>query len=148
MKQIPQHKSIALLQFQERVTKQNKNILYWTMTTYCLTVADVKTIILKKWHNIRIELEFKEFFDEPPILAIKRNKNLKKWGFIKYTNRRPTDHWLADHQPPTHRPYYKIIFKRLDDWEIFDLQNTHAAWKMKNYISLYLTSMWIESKSS
>ena len=62
------------------------------MTTYCLTLADVKTIILKKLHIIRIEPKLNEFFDEPPTLAIKRNKNLKKWGFIKYTNHRPTDH--------------------------------------------------------
>ena len=62
---------------------------------------------------------------------------------IKTTDQRPTDHWQLSHQPtdptdpPTHwpnnhRPNNRIIFKRLDDWEIFILQNTNAAGKIKN----------------
>ena len=35
------------------------------------------TIIDKNWHVLEIEPKLKEIFAEPPILAFKRNKNLK-----------------------------------------------------------------------
>ena len=74
----------------------------------------------------------------------------RKMGFIKSTDHRPTDYRPTDHRqlthrptdhrptdpsshrPNNHRPNNKIIFKRLDDWEIFILQNTNAAGKIKN----------------
>ena len=65
-------------------------------------------------------------------------------GFIKSTEHRPTEHrqpttnhLLTDlpkttHRPNNHRPNNKIIFKRLDDSEIFILQKTNTAGKTKN----------------
>ena len=76
-------------------------------------------------------------------------------GFIKSTDHRPTDQRSTDHlplthqptnhrptDPPTHRPNShqpnnKIIFKRLDDWEIFILLNTNAAGKKKLQFRLF-----------
>ena len=87
-------------------------------------------------------------------------------GFIKSTDHRPIDQLSTDHlptdpptnQPPTndppthrpnnHRPNDKIIFKRLDDWEIFILQNTYTAGKMENYISVSLISIWLRSNQT
>ena len=45
--------------------------------TYNRTLPDLKTIIDKNWHILQIEPKLKEIFAEPPILAFKRNKNLK-----------------------------------------------------------------------
>ena len=45
--------------------------------TYNRTLPDVKTVIDKNWHILQIEPKLKEIFAEPPILAFKRNKNLK-----------------------------------------------------------------------
>ena len=45
--------------------------------TYNRTLPDLKTIIDKNWHILQIESKLKFFFAEPPILAFKRNKNLK-----------------------------------------------------------------------
>ena len=58
-------------------------------------------------------------------------------GFIKSTNERPTDHRPTDYRPLIHRPNDpptqqpnnerpsdKILFKKLDNREIFILQNT------------------------
>ena len=40
-------------------------------------LPDLKTKIDKNWHILQIEPKLKKFFAEPPILAFKRNKNLK-----------------------------------------------------------------------
>ena len=61
---------------------------------------------------------------------------LKYEGFIKSTDHRPTD--PPTYRPNNRRPNNKIIFKRLDHCEIFILQNTNAAGKMKNYTSAHL----------
>ena len=45
--------------------------------TYNRTLPDLKTIIDKNWHILQIEPKSKEIFAEPPILAFKRNKNLR-----------------------------------------------------------------------
>ena len=45
--------------------------------TYNRTLPDLKTIIDKNWHILQIEPKLKEIFAEPPILAFKRNKNLR-----------------------------------------------------------------------
>ena len=45
--------------------------------TYNRTLPDLKTIIDKSWHILQIEPKLKEIFAEPPILAFKRNKNLR-----------------------------------------------------------------------
>ena len=45
--------------------------------TYNRTLPDLKTIIDKNWPILQIEPKLKEIFAEPPILAFKRNKNLK-----------------------------------------------------------------------
>ena len=45
--------------------------------TYNRTLTDLKAIIDKNWHILQIEPKLKEIFAEPPILAFKRNKNLK-----------------------------------------------------------------------
>ena len=45
--------------------------------TYNRTLPDLKAIIDKNWHILQIEPKLKEIFAEPPILAFKRNKNLK-----------------------------------------------------------------------
>ena len=45
--------------------------------TYNRTLPDLKTIIDKNWHILQIEPKLKEIFTEPPILAFKRDKNLK-----------------------------------------------------------------------
>ena len=42
-----------------------------------MTLPDLKTRIDKNWHILQIEPKLKEVFTEPPILAFKRNKNLK-----------------------------------------------------------------------
>ena len=44
---------------------------------YNRTLPDLKTIIDKNWHVLQIEPKLKEIFAEPPILAFKRNKNLR-----------------------------------------------------------------------
>ena len=66
-------------------------------------------------------------------------------GFIKSTDHRPLTHRPTDHRPtdpPTHRPNNhrpnnKIIFKRLDDREIFILQNKNAAGKINIHFRLF-----------
>ena len=45
--------------------------------TYNMTLPDLKTRIDKNWHVLQIQPKLKEVFTEPPILASKRNKNLK-----------------------------------------------------------------------
>ena len=45
--------------------------------TYNMTLPDLKTRIDKNWHILQIQPKLKEVFTEPPILAFKRNKNLK-----------------------------------------------------------------------
>ena len=45
--------------------------------TYSRTLPEIKTIIDKNWHILQIEPKLKEIFAEPPILAFKRNKNLR-----------------------------------------------------------------------
>ena len=45
--------------------------------TYNRTLPGLKTIIDKNWHILQIEPKLKEIFAEPPILAFKRNKNLR-----------------------------------------------------------------------
>ena len=44
---------------------------------YNRTLRDLKTIIDKNWHILQIEPKSKEIFAKSPILAFKRNKNLK-----------------------------------------------------------------------
>ena len=44
---------------------------------YNRILADLKRIIHKHWHILQIESQLKENFAEPPILAFKRNKNLR-----------------------------------------------------------------------
>ena len=45
--------------------------------TYNRTLPDLKTIIDKNWHILQIEPKLKDIFAKPPILAFKRNKNLR-----------------------------------------------------------------------
>ena len=45
--------------------------------TYNMTLPDLKKRIDKNWHILQIQPKLKEVFTEPPILAFKRNKNLK-----------------------------------------------------------------------
>ena len=45
--------------------------------TYNRTLPDLNTIIDKNWHILQIEPKLEEIFAEPPILAFKRNKNLR-----------------------------------------------------------------------
>ena len=45
--------------------------------TYNRTLPDLKTIIDKNWHILKIEPKLKEIFAESPILAFKRNKNFR-----------------------------------------------------------------------
>ena len=45
--------------------------------TYNMTLPDLKTRIDKNWHILQILPKLKVVFTEPPILAFKRNKNLK-----------------------------------------------------------------------
>ena len=45
--------------------------------THNMTLPDLKTRIDKNWHILQIQPKLKEVFTEPPILAFKRNKNLK-----------------------------------------------------------------------
>ena len=45
--------------------------------TYNRTLPDFKTMTGKNWHILQIESKLKIFFAESPILAFKRNKNLK-----------------------------------------------------------------------
>ena len=50
-------------------------------------------------------------------------------GFIKSTDHLSTD--LPTHRPPTHRPTDAVTtFKRLENSNIFTLQNTNTAVKM------------------
>ena len=44
---------------------------------YNRTLPDLKTINDKNWHILQIEPKMKEIFAEPPILTLKRNKNLR-----------------------------------------------------------------------
>ena len=54
----------------------NTELLPLTVT-YNRALPDLKAIIDKNWHILQIEPKLKETFAEPPILAFKRNKNLK-----------------------------------------------------------------------
>ena len=45
--------------------------------TYNRILPNLKTIVDKDWHILQIEPKLKFFFAEPPILAFKRNKNLR-----------------------------------------------------------------------
>ena len=44
---------------------------------YSRTLPDLKTIIDKNWHILKIEPNLKEIFAEPQILQFKTNKNLR-----------------------------------------------------------------------
>ena len=44
---------------------------------YSRTLPDLKTIIDKNWHILKIEPNLKEIFAEPQILEFKTNKNLR-----------------------------------------------------------------------
>ena len=67
-------------------------------------------------------------------------------GFIKSTNHQPIDQMITDHlptDPPTHRPPSQrfaesiIIIEKLDNRNMFILQNTSTAGKTYNYTSIY-----------
>ena len=53
-------------------------------------LPDLKKIIDKNWHILQIEPKLKKIFAEPPILAFKRNKNLKDiiWGNKVFDNKK------------------------------------------------------------
>ena len=65
--------------------------------TYNMTLPDLKTRIDKNWHILQIEPKLKEVFTEPPILACKRNKNLKdKIGGNKIFENENVNHVSGD----------------------------------------------------
>ena len=64
-----------LLQFQESKTPNTERLPL--TATYNKTLPDLKTIIDKNWQILQIEPKLEEIFAEPPILAFKRNKNLR-----------------------------------------------------------------------
>ena len=68
--------------------------------TYNRTLPDFKTMTGKNWHILQIESKLKIFFAESPILAFKRNKNLKDiiGGNKAFDNKKKgnTNHVLRD----------------------------------------------------
>ena len=63
-------------EFLNKIKTSNTERLPLTVT-YNSTLPYLKTIIDKNWHILQIEPKLKEIFAEPPILAFKRNKNLR-----------------------------------------------------------------------
>ena len=47
------------------------------VVTFNRTLPDIRSIINKHWPILQVNAELKDVFSEPPILAFKRNKNLK-----------------------------------------------------------------------
>ena len=68
--------SIPRNELLNKIKTSNTERLSLTVT-YNRTPPDLKRIIDKNWHILQIEPKLKEIFAEPPILAFKRNKNLK-----------------------------------------------------------------------
>ena len=68
--------SIPRKELLNKIKTSNNKRLPLTVT-YNRTLADLKTIIDKNWHTLQIEPKLKKISAEPPILAFKRNKNLK-----------------------------------------------------------------------
>ena len=61
-------------------------------------VIFLKTIIDKNWHILQIEPKLKEIFAVPPILAFKRNKNLRDiiGGNKVFDNKKNVNHVSPD----------------------------------------------------
>ena len=81
IKQILQHISTVLFQFQEflyKIKTSNNERLPLTVT-FNRTLPDLKTVIDKNGHILQIEPKLKQIFAEPPILPFKRNKNLREF---------------------------------------------------------------------
>ena len=69
-----------LFQFQETITKKIRTSTTEHLPlsgTYNRTLPDLETLIDKNWHILQIEAKSKKLFADPPILALKKNKNLK-----------------------------------------------------------------------
>ena len=48
------------------------------LTTYNRTLPKIKSIVNKHWHVLQVNPELKERFQSLPIIAFRKNKNLKK----------------------------------------------------------------------
>ena len=59
---------------EEKVKKQSNRIPL--VLTYNRTLPNVKRAISNNWNLLHINQEFKDVFQEPPILAFRRNRNL------------------------------------------------------------------------
>ena len=68
--------TIARNELLNKIKTSNTERLPLTVT-YNKTLRDLKTIIDRNWHILQIEPKLKEIFAEPPILAFKRNKNIR-----------------------------------------------------------------------
>ena len=81
--------SIPRKELLNKIKTSNAERLPLTIT-YNRSLPDLKTIIDKNWHILQIEPKLKETFAEPPILAFKRNKNLKDiiWGNKVFDNKK------------------------------------------------------------
>ena len=67
---------VPKIELRNKIKTSNTEGLPLTVT-YNRTLPDLKTIIDKNWHILQIEPKLTEIFAEPPILAFKRNKNLR-----------------------------------------------------------------------
>ena len=56
--------------------QKNKVIEYHFVLTYNRTLPNVKRAISNNWNLLHINQEFKDLFQEPPILAFRMNRNL------------------------------------------------------------------------
>ena len=68
--------TVPKIEFRNKIKTSNTEGLPLTVT-YNRTLPDLKTIIDQNWHILQIEPKLTEIFAEPPILAFKRNKNLR-----------------------------------------------------------------------
>ena len=70
----------ANLQEREQILKEKKketatNIPLWLK--YNRTLHKIKEIVMKHWHLLHVNPNLAEIFQNPPILAFRRNKNLR-----------------------------------------------------------------------
>ena len=74
---------------EEKAKKQSNRIPL--VLTYNRTLPNVKRAIPNNWNLLHINQEFKDVFQEPPILAFRRNRNLYDLPRMqKYCRRKTT----------------------------------------------------------
>ena len=60
----------------EEKTRNNEPNIYLSVT-YSRALPNLKEVMLKHWHILKVNPMFEKIFEKPPLLSFRRNKNLK-----------------------------------------------------------------------